>query len=85
MEEDLNITEDEVRAAWCETLGLEEVVDNEDARTIKELCEEHGVGYRAMHNRIRAAMAAGTVEKVRVHRMNTRKQRITTDAYILLA
>ena len=85
MEEQLNITEDEVLAAWRQALSIEEVVDNDDARTINELCEAHGIGYRAMHSRLRAALAAGTMEKVKVHRINVRGQRIVTDAYILRA
>jgi len=82
--EEVSITEADT-LAWRKALSIEEVVYNEDARTIKELCEEHGVGYRAMRSRILVAEAAGSVEKVKVHRINARGQRITTDAYILLA
>ena len=85
MEEQLNITEDEVLAAWRQALSIEEVVDNADAHTINELCEVYGVGYRAMRSRLLAAMTAETIEKVKVHRINVRGQRIVTDAYILRA
>ena len=82
--EEVSITEADT-VAWRGALGIGEVVDNPDAHTITELCEEHGIGTRAMHNRLRKAMAAGTVEKVKVHRINAREQCITTDAYILVA
>ena len=82
--EEVSITEADT-VAWRSALGIGEVVDNPDAHTIAELCEEHGIGYRAMRSRLRKAMAAGTVKKVTVPRINSREQRITTDAYILLA
>ena len=83
--EEVSITEAEAVEAWRGALGIVEVVENPVARTVSELCEEHGIGYYAMRNRLQKAMAAGTVKKVRVRRINSRKQCITTDAYILLA
>jgi len=83
--EEVSITEADTVEAWRGALGIEQVVDNDAALTINELCEKHGIGYRAMRGKLRAAMAAGTVEKVKVHRINTRGQRIVTDGYILLA
>ena len=74
VDRELGATDDELRQALAEALGL---VPNDEADvfTARELAELLGIGLWAARSRANAAVEAGTMERVQVRR-ETRDRRV---------
>lgn len=85
VESELDIPEEALDEAWAQVLGLGDAVDeDDDVRTTAELAEKYGRCPSTIRARLRAALKAGTVERVTARRRTTDGKAQLVPAYRLL-
>ena len=85
VESELDISAKALNEAWMQALGLCETIDeSDDVRTTAELAEKYGRSPSTIRARIRAALKAGTVERVKTRRMTTDGKVQSVPAYRIL-
>jgi len=64
----LDVSASQAFEDWREALGLEEIVDDPDAKTVDELAAMFDVAKSTARRKAEEAVGAGRMEKIRVKR-----------------
>ncbi len=85
VETELDISPEELEAAWARIMKVDDIVEDDDTvRTATDMALKYGYSTSTARERMREAEQAGLVERVRVKRISSDGKNQPVPAYRLL-